>query len=95
MVKLELVHVSSWSGAFLSDLVCFCLVAKSYLTLSGPMDCSQPGSSVRGISQARMLEWVAISFSRGSSPPRIEPKSPALAGEFFTTEPSGKLDLVY
>ena len=42
-----------------------------------------------------MLEWVAISFSRGSSPPRIEPKSPALAGGFFTTEPSGKLDLVY
>ena len=34
------------------------------------MDCSPPGSSVHGISQARMLEWVAISFSRGSSQPR-------------------------
>ena len=35
-----------------------------------PMDCSLPGSSVHGISQARMLEWLAISFSRDSSPPR-------------------------
>ena len=35
-----------------------------------PMDCNLPDSSVRGISQARILEWVAISFSRGSSPPR-------------------------
>ena len=52
------------------------------------MDCSLPGSSVRGILQAKILEWVAISFSRGSSQPRIEPvflTSPALAGRFFTT----------
>ena len=35
-----------------------------------PMDCSPPGSSVHGISQARILEWVAISLSRGSSQPR-------------------------
>ena len=40
------------------------------LTLYDPMDCSLPGSSVHGILQARILEWVAISFSRGSSPPR-------------------------
>ena len=46
------------------------LVTKSCLTLCDPMDCSQPGSSVHGISQARILEWVAISFSRGSSQPR-------------------------
>ena len=39
-------------------------------TLSNPMDCSLPGSSVHGIFQARVLEWVAISFSRGSSWPR-------------------------
>ena len=38
-------------------------VAQSYLTLSDPMDCSLPGSSVHGIFQARVLEWVAISFS--------------------------------
>ena len=41
-------------------------VAQSCLTLHNPMDCSLPGSSVHGISQARILEWVAISFSRGS-----------------------------
>ena len=40
------------------------------LTLCDPMDCSAPGSSVHGILQARTLEWVAISFSRGSSQPR-------------------------
>ena len=58
-----------------------------------PMDCSLPGSSVRGMSQARILEWVFISFSRGSSDPGIEPTSPeapALAGGFFTTEPPRK-----
>ena len=45
-----------------------------------PMDCRPPGSSVHGISQARILEWVAISFSRGSSGPGIGLVSPALAG---------------
>ena len=51
----------------------FCLsalvseVAHSGPTLCDPMDCSPPGSSVHGILQARILEWVAISFSRGSS----------------------------
>ena len=42
-------------------------VAQSYPTLCNPVDCSLPGSSVHGILQARILEWVAISFSRGSS----------------------------
>ena len=45
-------------------------VAQSCPTLSDPMDCSPPGSSVHGVVQARVLEWGAISFSRGSSPPR-------------------------
>ena len=49
------------------------------------MDCSPPGSSVHGISQAGMLEWIAISFSRGSSWPRDQTHG------FFTTEPPGKL----
>ena len=40
------------------------------MTLSDPMDCSPPGSSVHGILQARILEWVALSPSRGFSPPR-------------------------
>ena len=46
------------------------LVAKLYLTLCDPMDCSPPGSSVHGVLQARILEWVAISLFRGSSQPR-------------------------
>ena len=46
-----------------------CSVAKLDPTLCDPMDCSPPGSSVCGILQARILVWVAISFSRGSSPP--------------------------
>ena len=53
------------------------------------MDCSLPGSSVHGISQARILQWVAISSYMGSSQPRIEPMSPALVGVFFTTVPLG------
>ena len=47
-----------------------CLVAQSCLTLCDTIDCSLPGSSVHGIPQARIQEWVAISFSRGSSWPR-------------------------
>ena len=65
-----------------------CLVTKSYPTLCNPMDCSLPGSSVHEISQARILEWVAISYSRDLLNPGIEPKSlasPALADSFFTT----------
>ena len=41
-----------------------CLNAQSRLTLCDPMDCSQPGSSNHGILQAKMLEWVAMSFSK-------------------------------
>ena len=47
-----------------------CSVAQSCLTLCDPMDGSLPGSSVHGLFQARILEWVAISFCRGSSWPR-------------------------
>ena len=50
--------------------VCACLVDWSSPTLCYPMDCSPPGFSVLGISQARVLEWVAISYSRGSFWPR-------------------------
>ena len=50
--------------------VCVCvLVAQSHLTLCDPVNSSPPGSSVRGISQARILDWVVISFSRGRSRP--------------------------
>ena len=59
-------------------------VAQSCPTLCDPMDCSPPGSSVHGILQARVLEWVAISFSRGSSRPRDQTWVSSIAGRCFT-----------
>ena len=61
-------------------------VAQSHLTLHDSMDCSLPGSSVHGILRARILEWVAIPFSRGSSP-GTEPKSPVLQADSLPSEP--------
>ena len=66
------------------------LLAQSCLTLCDPMDCSPPGSSVHGISQARILEWFVIPFSRGSSPPRDQTCVSCIADGFFTTAPPGK-----
>ena len=60
------------------------LVPQSYLTVYNLMDCSPPGSSVHGILQARILEWVAISFSRGSSQPRDRTQFSCTAVRFFT-----------
>ena len=59
-----------------------------FYSLSHILDCSPTWSSVYETSQARILEWVASSFSRGK--PGIEPSSPALASGFFTTEPRRK-----
>ena len=60
-------------------------------TLHSPMDCSLPGSSVhRRILQARILEWVAISFSRGSFRPRDWTRSPAFQADSLLFEPPGK-----
>ena len=66
------------------------LVTKSCPALCDPVDCSLSGSSVHGISQARRLEWVAISPSRESSWPRDWTHVSCLAGLFFTIEPPGK-----
>ena len=60
------------------------LVSQSCLTLCDPMNCSPPGSSVHGFLQARILEWVAIPFSRGSSPPRDWTWISCIAGRCFT-----------
>ena len=64
----------------------FLLLASSQScpTLFNPMDCSPPGSSVHGILQARILEWLAIPFSRGSSGPRDQTWVSCIAGRFFT-----------
>ena len=58
-----------------------------------PMDCSPSGSSLYGISQVRILEWVAISFSRGSSQFR-DCTCAYIAGGFYITEPPGKPQLI-
>ena len=52
--------------------------------LCDPMDCSSPGSSVHGILQARILEWVAISFSRGSSWPRDQTHIPCIGRQILS-----------
>ena len=60
------------------------LVAQSCLTLCDPMDYSALSSSVHGILQARILEWVAIGFSRGSSWPRDQTQVSHIVDRFFT-----------
>ena len=62
----------------------------SCLTLCDLMDCGLPGSSVHGILYARILEWVAVHFSRRSSELREQTCISCIAGGFFTTEPPGK-----
>ena len=76
------------------------LVAKLCLNVCDPMDYSPPGTSVHGISQATVLEWVAISFSRQSSWPKDRTLVSWIAGRYFTAEPPGKSswwteDLIY
>ena len=68
--------------------LCVFLVAQSCLALCGPMDCSLPDSSVRGIFQARILEWVAFFHSMGSSGPRFQACVfcvSSISGRFLTT----------
>ena len=69
------------------------LDAQLHLTLCDPMDCSPAGSSVHGVFQARILQWVAFPSPGDLPDPGIETSffaSPTLAGEFFTTAPPGK-----
>ena len=72
---------------------CFCFVFSRFSHVQlfyDPKDCSLPGSSVQGRSKARILEWVAISFSRGSSQPRDRTGISCIAGRFLTAKPPGK-----
>ena len=62
-----------------------CLVTLSCLTLYDPTDWSSPGSSSMGFLQARILQWVAISSSRGSSQPRDQTQASCIPGRFFTS----------
>ena len=80
-----------FSGLIHRITVCPCLVAQLCLALCNPKDCSPKGSSVHGILQARILEWVAIPFFKISSRPRTELGSPALQADSLPPEPPGKL----
>ena len=68
------------------------LVAQLFPTLCDPMNCSLPGSSVHGISQARKLKWAAISFSRVFSWPRDLAQVSCIAGRFFTVWATNRSD---
>ena len=80
--SLNCYHVFHTSLLWTACLVM--LVSQSCLTLCDPMDCSPPGSSVHGIIQARILQWVAMPFSRRSSEPRDWTPVSSIAGRFFT-----------
>ena len=78
--------VSSFKWKMKSHSVSRSVMPNSY----NPMDCNPPDSSVHGIVQARLLEWVAISFSRDLPHPGIEPRSLALQADSLPSEPPEK-----
>ena len=75
---------------YVYDCMQACSVVQSCPTLCNPTDCSPPGSSIHGILQARILEWVVICSSRGSSWPRDWTQVSWVTDRFLTTEPPGK-----
>ena len=91
-LKLGSTYISSL-GLILYVCVCFSLLGP--IRLLAPQGRNPPGPSVHRISQARKLEWIAISFSKGLSHPGTEPTSSALAGRFFTTKSQGKPGLIF
>ena len=84
------------NNALLQPLICgdsnvlLGVCVQSCSTLWDPMDCSLPGFPVHGIFQARIMEWVAISFSRGSSQPRDRTQVSHTAGRHFTLWTTGE-----
>ena len=98
MGSMSLVHHAPLAGIppllpspLILDSLHAYLGAQSYPTFFDPTDSSLPSSSVHGILQARILEWVTISFSRESSWRRDRTWVSCATGRFFTTEPPGKL----
>ena len=65
-------------------IILLAVLSSSVMTLWDPMDYSLPGSSVHGILQARILEWVAVPSTRESSQPRDQTQVSHIAGGFFT-----------
>ena len=90
--KLIASMISAMLNTYIYARVCVyvCVCVQSCLTLHNPMDCSPPGSSVHGILQARILEWVACPPLGDFPNPGIEPRSPALQSDSLPSEPPGK-----
>ena len=85
MLTLPIVIIAKiWSNQDVLKQVSEVNITQSCLPLCDPMDYSLPGSSVHGILQARILEWVAVPFSRGSPQPRDQTQVSHIAGRFFT-----------
>ena len=87
---LALLTRPCWPQLVLPQMSFCCSVAKLCLSLCDPMDCSPPGSSSHGISQARTSEWFAISSAGDLPEAEIKPESPKWGEGFFTTAPPGK-----
>ena len=88
VTKMHLVKVTGVYTYFYGTTLC--LVAQSCLTLCNSTDCSPPGSSVLGILQARILEWVAMLSSMDRPNPGFEARSPTLQVNSLPSEPPGK-----
>ena len=95
-VKLKESMSVEWEEEFqlisLHSCYCCCSVNKS-CPIQLPLDCGLPGSSIHGILQARILEWITITFSRGSS--QLQLGSPTLKADSLSAEPSGKATVCY
>ena len=91
-------HIQMYVGGYTMQVHYLCLpykfmcvlVAQSCLTRCNPMNCSPLGSSVPGILQARILEWIAIPSLEDLCNPGIEPRSPTLQADSLLSEPPGK-----
>ena len=83
-------HTHTHTGNIYVYIIMCVLVAQSFPTLCYPMDYSPPGFSVHRILQARILEWIAIPFSRGSSLPRDRILVSCIAGRFFIVWATGR-----
>ena len=81
--KAEEVQKEKNTDRYSTCCAVLCLVAQSCPTLCNPMDCSLPGSSIHGILQARILEWVAMNSSRRSFQPKGQTQVSRIAGQFF------------
>ena len=88
-------HYKTWNSLSNYIKIYTCVHAQLCPTLCDPMNCSLPGSSVHGILQATILEWVVISSSKGSSQPRDWICISCITGRFFTDELLGEDPKIY